>query len=46
MQISMAEVAGAKEEEEDRQEEQAKLWTDEPPPDPTAGMGNCKKGIC
>ena len=48
----MAVVAKAKDKEEDRQEEQAYLWTDEPPPDSTAGLmcpshGKlCKKGIC
>ena len=37
---------------EQRQEEQANLWTDKPPPDPTAGRLSpshgklCKKGIC
>ena len=48
----MAVVAEAKDKEDDRQEEQANLSTDEPPPDPTAGLmcpshGKlCKKGIC
>ena len=53
MQVPMAVVAEAKDKEEDRQEKQANLWTDEPPPDPTAGQlmcpGRgilCKKGIC
>ena len=35
-QVQMAVVAEAKDKEDDRQEEQANLWTDEPPPDPTA----------
>ena len=48
----MAVVAEAKNTEEDRQEEQTNLWTDEQPPDPTAGLmcpsyGKLrKKGIC
>ena len=52
MQVPMGIVAEAKDKEEDRGK-QANLWTDKPPPDPTASQlmcsshrKLCKKGIC
>ena len=48
MRVPMAVVAEARDmeakdrEEEQGQEEQVNLWTDEPPPDPTAGRLLCQ----